>query len=188
MPSIIKALTLHALLTGAFMSQAALASPLFGFNPRDTIVDEGFTGEDSTFDIFDKRGKTSPKLATADFPSKSHACPKTDKYTETTYTSGQLTKAYVEAVKYANEGKQIGKNKYPHGYANHDKLPFECGSSKMEFVLDREDPARVFNGGDVTALPDRVIFEYTGSGKTAKARFCGVIRHAGKGLADCPAT
>ncbi|PYH86777.1 hypothetical protein BO82DRAFT_397350 [Aspergillus uvarum CBS 121591] len=107
---------------------------------------------------FDKRGRVAPKLATADFPSKSYTCPKSDAYTEATYTSGQLMR-HTSTL----------PNKYPHNFVNHDKLPLECGASKQEFALDRENLARVYSGGDVKNLPDRLIFEYTGTGKTARA-------------------
>ncbi|PYI14807.1 hypothetical protein BO99DRAFT_344037 [Aspergillus violaceofuscus CBS 115571] len=188
MPYIFKACVLHILLAGAFMGQAVLASPLTHFHSSDVLPVEARTEQpDYITEDFNKRGKTAPKLATADFPSKSYTCPKADAYTETTYTSGQLAKAYIDAAKYANEGKKLGKNKYPHNFANHDKLPFECGASKQEFALDRENPARVYSGGDVKKLPDRLIFEYTGTGKTARARFCGVIRHYEDGFVSCSA-
>ncbi|PYH49299.1 uncharacterized protein BP01DRAFT_378867 [Aspergillus saccharolyticus JOP 1030-1] len=165
MPYMIKALVLHILLADAIMSQAVLASPLGDLHLRGTMPVEALREQpDYITDELDNRGKTAPKLATADFPSKSYTCPKTDAYTETTYTSGQLTKAYIDAAKYANEGKQLEKNKYPHNFANHDKLPFECGATKQEFGLNRENPARVYSGGDVKKLPDGLKFEYTGKG------------------------
>lgn len=111
MPYIIKALVLHILLAGAIMSQAVLSSPLGNLHSRGTMPVEALPEQpDYITDELDKRGKTVSKLATADFPSKSYTCPKTDAYTETTYTSRQLTKAYIDAAKYANEGKQLGKS------------------------------------------------------------------------------
>ncbi|KAE8419504.1 hypothetical protein BDV36DRAFT_294098 [Aspergillus pseudocaelatus] len=86
MPFFFKTYTINVLLAGVLVVQVASAHPF-----TDTTTE--------------KRGKNHPKLSTADFPSMGYACPKTDKYADiTTYTSGQLTKAYAKAAKYANEG------------------------------------------------------------------------------------
>ncbi|GLA32351.1 hypothetical protein CBS147346_912 [Aspergillus niger] len=186
MPSI-KALLFNALLATTFMNQAVSANALRDTNEWDAVVGAIYEEGHNHPEGFNLERRTSkPKLSSADKPSKSYACPKTDRYEATTYTSGQLTKAYVDAAKYANEGKQLGTNKYPHNFANYDKLPFECGSKTMEFVLDREKPGEVYSGGAVTTFPDRLIFEYALKGENAKAQFCGVIRHSGNGFVNCP--
>ncbi|PYI00707.1 hypothetical protein BO78DRAFT_276482, partial [Aspergillus sclerotiicarbonarius CBS 121057] len=121
--------------------------------------------------------KRTRKLKTAGMPNKSYECPKTSNYEATTYTSGQLTPAFVKAANLANVKKMIGKNKYPHPYANHERLPFECGSNKWEFPLDRDSPGQVYSGGEVTTFPDRLIFEFRGAKTEGIAKFCGIIRH-----------
>ncbi|KNG85047.1 hypothetical protein ANOM_006965 [Aspergillus nomiae NRRL 13137] len=181
MPSFFKTLTLNVLLAGALVVQVANAHPLTDTNVRNLIAGDDIDSDVDVLGDFENRGKKHPKLSTADFPSKGYSCPKTNKYPEiTTYTSGQLTKAYAKAAKYANE------ERYPHRFANYDGLPFPCGSKTMEFVLDKKDPGTVYNGGEVKELPDRLIFEYSRKGETARAQFCGVIRHEGDGFVNCP--
>ncbi|RAL15961.1 uncharacterized protein BO97DRAFT_458962 [Aspergillus homomorphus CBS 101889] len=179
MPSI-KTFIFHTLLAGALMSQSVLAyylqDPNASLEQPDIVED------------IDKRSNTVPKLSTAEVPSKSYTCPQTSRYAATTYTAGQLKKVYFSAAKLANGGKQLGKNKYPHHYANHENLPFPCGSNMMEFVLDRDHAGDVYGGDEVTTFPDRLIFEYSTTSKTAKARFCGVIRHGDDAFVNCLAT
>ena len=109
MPSFFKTFTLNVLLAGVLVVQIASAHPLTDTNGRNLIAGDGIDSDFSVVGDFEKRGKKHPKLSTADFPSKGYACPKTDKYPEiTTYTSGQLTKAYAKAAKYANGGTTLG--------------------------------------------------------------------------------
>ncbi|KAE8369915.1 hypothetical protein BDV27DRAFT_152572 [Aspergillus caelatus] len=96
MPFFFKTYTINVLLAGVLVVQVASAHPFTDTNGRNLITGEGI---DSDANV------NHPKLSTADFPSMGYACPKTDKYADiTTYTSGQLTKAYAKAAKYANEG------------------------------------------------------------------------------------
>ncbi|PWY92285.1 hypothetical protein BO70DRAFT_348688 [Aspergillus heteromorphus CBS 117.55] len=184
MPFILKTLVLNALLAGALMGQAVSAGAHSSNNIQDAPVAinarEALPIENFANDL-DKRkntNKNGKELLTADFPSKDYTCPATDKYSATRYTSGQLTKAYAEAADLAFKDKTLGTKKYPHSFANYDKLDFPCGRRTMEFALDRTSPGTVYAGGEVTDFPDRLIFEY--ASKTVRAQFCGVIRHQDK--------
>ncbi|KAL5357689.1 Ribonuclease/ribotoxin [Aspergillus floccosus] len=189
MPSFFRSLALHALLAGALVSQVTNAYPKPALvrsqnatiPPHDTIATDPTSMLPSCEDADGELYKRSKPLKIGQEPSNSYSCPATNNYEGTTYTSGQLTAAFIKAAQYANDGQQIGDRNYPHTFGNGENLPFPCGRSTMEFPLDRDDPGSVYSGQSVKTLPDRIVFEFKDGKKDGKAKFCGVMRHGNDG-------
>lgn len=73
---------------------------------------------------------------------------------------------------------------YPHVFGNGEQLPFPCGANKQEFPIQTD--GTVYSGGEVTDVPDRVVFEYKASGDKAVISYCGVMRHGpGRDFLKC---
>lgn len=73
---------------------------------------------------------------------------------------------------------------YPHDFGNKEELPFKCGSSTSEYPI--ETSGSVYNGGAVTTIGDRVVFEYRKKKDQLQVNFCGVMRHGdGRDFVNC---
>ena len=64
---------------------------------------------------------------------------------------------------------------YPHFFGNRENIPFDCGKNKQEWPIQMD--GKVWSGGDVDAIPDRVVYEYKADDKNYIVSFCGVMRH-----------
>jgi ribonuclease len=66
---------------------------------------------------------------------------------------------------------------YPHAFGNYENLPFTCGSNNQAFPIQMD--GQVYDGGDVTDIPDRVVFEVKLNKDNTQLTiaFCGVMRH-----------
>ncbi|RDL38479.1 uncharacterized protein BP5553_02819 [Venustampulla echinocandica] len=113
-------------------------------------------------------------------PSASANCPATyngpgRNYQARVYTVNQITAAMTAGAQLLANNKQTGAQKYPHDFMNLERLRFACGKSKQEFPIQPDN--RVYNGGSVNDVPDRVIFEYKKTKTDLLITYCGVIRH-----------
>ncbi|KAK2601872.1 hypothetical protein QQS21_004558 [Conoideocrella luteorostrata] len=155
-----------SLLLGASVSGLALAQPV---DATSELLDRS--------SVLDIRGLD---LKVKEEPKHDVKCPKTNNgpsrdYDEHKYTKGQVKAAFLGGAKLAADGKQVGRNKYPHDFGNKEKLPFKCGKDKMEFPIQFDN--KVYDGGDVGNVPDRVVFEYQKKKKEFVVKFCGIMRH-----------
>lgn len=113
-----RAIFLNVLLASSALSHsAAFASPVGGAGTSVSVPEAPGssplllpTPEAKVADVHAKKGK-GRHLKVKKEPTKNHKCPGTDRYGETTYTSGQVKKAYLQAAKLANSGKQLGASK-----------------------------------------------------------------------------
>lgn len=111
-----RVIILNALLASSILSQVTAASiPLAArngivHNPQDSPPslyppEHGILAAG----VEAKKGK---HLKIKKEPTKGHKCPSTKRYKETTYTSKQIKKAYLQAAKLANSGKQLGESEF----------------------------------------------------------------------------
>ncbi|KAF4634509.1 hypothetical protein G7Y89_g3608 [Cudoniella acicularis] len=104
------------------------------------------------------------------------AARKARNYPAHVHSSAQLTAAVKFAYDVLEKKNEHKYDNYPHSYENREGLKFDSGSKLYEYPLTMNNG--VWQGGDVTNLPDRVVFEYkTEKGKPSSAVYVGVIRH-----------
>ncbi|KAE9366272.1 hypothetical protein N431DRAFT_446453 [Stipitochalara longipes BDJ] len=118
-------------------------------------------------------GGKAPKAANC--PATSN--PAGNSYPKHDFTVGQVKAAMLTAANLYGTNKQIGTQKYPHAFGNNENLPFTCGSNNQEFPIQMD--GQLYTGGDVTSIPDRVVFEVklNKDGTQLTIAYCGVMRH-----------
>ncbi|KAK8016810.1 hypothetical protein PG993_014999 [Apiospora rasikravindrae] len=128
--------------------------------------------------------------------NRGYACPATNNgpnrdYTEHTYTMNQAQAAMYAATRYQikkGQGWQPTQDDYPHFFENEEKLPFDCGANKAEFPLRPDGQTFAPPRGDVSSLPDRVVYEFRwGRKETFSSKLCGAMRHGpSRPFLNCP--
>jgi hypothetical protein len=140
-----------------------------------------------------------PTLGLGGEPPMAANCPATsnpagNSYPQHDYTVGQVKSAMYTAANLYGANQQIGLRsitiiipvlaikltrfiEYPHVFGNNEELPFTCGSNKIEFPIQMD--GQLYTGGDVTSIPDRVVFEakLNSDGSQLALAYCGVMRH-----------
>jgi hypothetical protein len=82
----------------------------------------------------------------------------------------------LELLQLTNFMTDSSIDKYPHTFLNGERITFPCSNANIqEFPI--MVTGQVYTGESVANVPDRVVFEYASDKKTAKVKFCGVMRH-----------